>query len=102
MKHHGSIDLPQASIDYTSFFPPGDSGQNWGSLQFRRACPVLLRFGRSMARLRSKYQSQIQKDAKRVVKNNLKNVRSSKGLDYNASAKWIKWANLQPILDYLL
>lgn len=61
---------------------------------------VLLRFGRALARLRSQYQEEVKRDAKRVIKHNLKQTKST--LDFKASHKWIKWANLQPVLDCLL
>lgn len=57
-------------------------------------------FGRALARLRSQYQEEVKRDAKRVIKHNLKQTKST--LDFKASHKWIKWANLQPVLDCML
>ena len=62
---------------------------------------MLLRFGRSLSRLRTQYRDEMSRSTKRVIKENLKG-HSLKGLDFKSTAKWNKWADLQPIIDFLL
>ncbi|CAK9060067.1 Putative rhamnose biosynthetic enzyme 1 [Durusdinium trenchii] len=58
-------------------------------------------FGRSMSRMRSRYAAQVRKDAKKIVKRYLKHCKAVP-INSKGSPKWIKWANLQPVLDCFL
>ena len=62
---------------------------------------LLLRFGRSLSRLRSQHMERVKKDAKRCIKQNLKGL-NHKGLNFRASTQWMAWADLKPIMEFLL
>lgn len=59
-----------------------------------------LRFGKSLARLRTQFREKVRRDAKRVIRANMK--QTSKGYNHKVSYKWIQWANLQPVFDCLM
>lgn len=61
---------------------------------------MLPRFGRSLARLRTHFRGKVRRDAKRVIRANMKQTRKS--YNHKVSYKWIQWANLQPVLDCLM
>ncbi|CAK9023459.1 unnamed protein product, partial [Durusdinium trenchii] len=58
-------------------------------------------FGVALARLRTHHAAQVKKNALRVVKNNLKGC-SMIPLNHRASPRWIKWAELEPVFDFLM
>jgi len=43
----------------------------------------------------------MQRDAKQIIKHRLKTGGGGK-YDWRSDAKWTKWADLRPILDYLM
>ena len=59
-----------------------------------------LRFGKALARLRSKHQQEVRQDAHRTIKNNLKGYRAVKR-NCRDDSKWVSDASLQPVLDFL-
>lgn len=59
-----------------------------------------LRFGRALSRLRNRHAAELRSEARATIKHNLKNY---KFVPRNTKddKKWIKQANLGPVLDYL-
>ena len=60
---------------------------------------LLLRFGRSLARLRTQYRDRIAKDARKTIKKNLKEHSTGAPGDFKTSMKWLRWANLGPVFE---
>ena len=59
-----------------------------------------MRFGKALARLRSKHQQEVRQDAHWTIKNNLKGYRAVKR-NCRDDSKWVSDASLQPVLDFL-
>ena len=72
-----------------------------GSSLLAVQCWLLLRFGRSLARLRTQYRNRIAKDARKTIKKNLKEHSTGAPGDFKTSVRWIRWADLGPVLESL-
>lgn len=59
-----------------------------------------IRFGRALARLRTEHAAAVKRNARDVIKHNLKTYRSIPR-NTRADARWIKCAELGPVLDFL-
>lgn len=60
-----------------------------------------LRFGKALARLRSQHAGPLKREAKKEIRDALATYRNI-ARNTKANARWIKWANLQPVLDHLM
>ena len=74
---------------------------NHSFLAFSQPSRPALRFGKALARLRSRYAAPLKREAKKEIRDALVTYRNI-ARNTRANARWIKWANLQPVLDHLM
>ena len=75
---------------------------NQSMASYRSCWGSQLRFGVSVAKVRSRYQKVMKLHAKRFLREAAKNAKTnSSNTSQNSNKFWMQHANLAPILDYL-